>query len=163
KGMNVDFGDVDRNGFLDIYVTNIFAPPYKTDEGNMLWLNVADPERAGGRRFWNASRASGTSDGGWGWAGKFADLNNDGLLDIFTVNVFFTGDQKRPYWYETAEMLPQTRDNFSDAASWPIIGDHDLQGHERSRLFIQLAPERRGEPHRPEDAYPRFAELAGRA
>ena len=41
--MNVDFGDVDGNGFLDIYVTNILAPRYKTDEGNMLWLNLPDP------------------------------------------------------------------------------------------------------------------------
>jgi len=126
--MNVDFGDVDRNGFLDIYVTNIFAPPYKTDEGNMLWLNVADPERPAGRRFWNAAQASGTSDGGWGWGGKFADLNNDGLLDIFTVNGFFTGDSNRPYWYDMQEMLTQTRDNFSDVASWPPIGARDLQG-----------------------------------
>ena len=51
RGMNVDFGDVDGNGYLDIYVTNILARRYKTDEGNMLWLNVADPAAPGGRRF----------------------------------------------------------------------------------------------------------------
>ena len=56
KGMNVDFGDVDGNGYLDIYVTNILAPRYKTDEGNMLWLNVANAVAPGGRSFWNAGR-----------------------------------------------------------------------------------------------------------
>jgi enediyne biosynthesis protein E4 len=163
KGMNVDFGDVDRNGYLDIYVTNIFAPPYKTDEGNMLWLNVADPERGGGRRFWNAGRASGTSEGGWGWGGKFVDVNNDGLLDIFTVNGFITGDPKRSYWYDAQELFAQARDQFADAASWPTIGDHDFQGHERSRLFVQLPSARRPEPRRAEDAFPRFAELSAQA
>jgi hypothetical protein len=162
KGMNVDFGDVDRNGFLDIYVTNTFVPPYKTDEGNMLWLNVADPERPGARRFWNAGPATGTHDGGWGWAGKFVDVNNDGLLDIFTVNGMFTGDPKRTYWYGMQEMLTQTRDNFSDAASWPTVGDHDLEGHERSRLFVQL-PSASTKASRAEDALPRFAELAAQA
>jgi hypothetical protein len=163
KGMNVDFGDVDRNGYLDIYVSNIFAPPYKSDEGNMLWLNVADPERGAGRRFWNAGRASGTSEGGWGWGAKFVDVNNDGLLDIFAVNGFFTGDPKHPYWYDTQEMLTQTKDNFSDASSWPPIGDRDLSGHERNRLFIQQPAARHAEPRRAEDAYPRFTELSAQA
>jgi hypothetical protein len=164
KGMNVDFGDVDRNGYLDIYVTNIYAAEYKTDEGNMLWLNVADPEHSGGRRFWDAGRASGAGDGGFGWAGKFFDVNNDGLLDIFTVNGFFAGDPKRPYWYYMSDMFTQVKDNFSDAASWPPIEDRDLQGHERSRLFVQL-PQARGPeaPRRAEDAVPRFAELSARA
>jgi hypothetical protein len=160
--MNVDFGDVDGNGYLDIYVTNIFVPPFKTDEGNMLWLNVADA-RTGRRRFWNAGRSSGASNGGWGWGGKFLDVNNDGLLDIFTVNGFFTGDPNRQYWYELSEMFTQVKNNFADAASWPTIGDRDLQGHERSRLFIQLPPARRPEPRRAEDAFPRFAELAAQA
>ncbi|HEV8538294.1 MAG TPA: VCBS repeat-containing protein, partial [Bacteroidota bacterium] len=35
KGMNVDIADVDGNGRMDIYVTNILARHYKTDEGNM--------------------------------------------------------------------------------------------------------------------------------
>jgi hypothetical protein len=161
--MNVDFGDVDRNGYLDIYVTNIFAPPYKVDEGNMLWLNVADPERGAARRFWNAGRASGTSEGGWGWGAKFADLNNDGLLDIFALNGFITGDAKRPYWYDAQELFTQVNDNFSDSTAWPAIGDRDFQGHDRSRLFIQLPSVPHREPHRAEDAYPRFAELGVQA
>jgi hypothetical protein len=163
KGMNVDFGDVDRNGYLDIYITNIFAPPYKVDEGNMLWLNVADPERGAGRRFWNAARASGTAEGGWGWGAKFADLNNDGLLDIVALNGFITGDPKRPYWYDAQELFTQVNDNFSDSTAWPAIGDRDFQGHDRTRLFVQLPVVAQREPHRAEDTYPRFAELGVQA
>ncbi len=38
KGMNVDFGDFDNDGWLDIYVANITTREY-LQEGNMLWHN----------------------------------------------------------------------------------------------------------------------------
>ena len=166
KGMNVDFGDVDGNGYLDIYVTNILARRYKTDEGNMLWLNLADPAAPGGRRFRNAGMESDTYDGGWGWGGKFLDVNNDGLLDIFTVNGFVTGNADRTYWYALQEMVTQTRNNAADARDWPAMGDRDLSGYERSRLFVQgwRAPgESRGARRDSMPEAPRFDELAAEA
>ncbi len=139
KGMNVDMADVNGDGYLDIYVTNILSHKYKTDEGNMLWLNCADGACPGGRGFRNAAKACGTQDGGWGWAGKFADFNNDGLLDVFTVNGFVTGDPERTYWYQIQEMVTQTKNQTVDARDWPVMGRRDLSGYEPSRLFIQVA------------------------
>ncbi len=154
KGMNVDFGDVDGNGFLDIYVTNILAPRYKTDEGNMLWLNLPDPTAPQGRRFVNVGRSTRTHDGGWGWGAKIGDFNNDSTLDIVEVNGFVTGpDPGRTYWYELQEMVTQLKNATSDAADWPVMGDRDLSGYEPSRLWLQLPPEG------PEL---RFAEVAGK-
>jgi len=152
KGMNVDFGDVDANGYLDIYVTNILARRYKTDEGNMLWLNVADPTAADRRRFWNAAQTGGAEDGGWGWGAKFLDANNDGLLDIVALNGFVTGDRERTYWYELQEMVTQTKNNAADTADWPPMGNRDLSGYEPTRFFVQRAAEG--------DGPPRFAEVA---
>ena len=143
KGMNVDFGDVDGNGFLDIYVTNILAPRYKTDEGNMLWLNLADPGAPHGRKFVNVGKETGTHDGGWGWGAKFADFNNDGLLDILEANGFVTGpDPETTYWYALQEMVTQLKNATADAADWPVMGDRDLSGYERNRLWLQLPPEK---------------------
>jgi hypothetical protein len=143
KGMNVDFGDVDGNGFLDIYVTNILAPRYKTDEGNMLWLNLADPSARNGRKFVNVGKRTGTHDGGWGWGAKFADFNNDGLLDIVAANGFVTGpDPETTYWYALQEMVTQLKNATADAADWPVMGDRDLSGYERNRLWIQLPPKK---------------------
>jgi hypothetical protein len=160
KGMNVDFGDVDGNGSLDIYVTNIRARHYKSDEGNMLWLNLPDPGSPGGRRFRDAAKPAGVDDGGWGWGAKFLDANNDGLLDILALNGFVTGNPERTYWYALQEMVTQTKNNSADAADWPVMGDRDLSGGESSRLFIQVPPAR-GRPAR--DATPRFVDAAARA
>jgi hypothetical protein len=96
KGMNVDFGDVNGDGYFDIYVTNILAHRYKTDEGNMLWLNLPDASAPGGRGFRNVGPESGTDDGGWGWGAAFGDFDLDGRLDIFEVNGFVTGDPDTP-------------------------------------------------------------------
>ncbi|MEK6800112.1 MAG: CRTAC1 family protein [Planctomycetota bacterium] len=140
KGMNVDMGDVNNDGYLDIYVTNILERRYKTDEGNMLWLNCADAVCPGGRGFRNVAQESGTIDGGWGWGGKFADFNNDGLLDVFTVNGFVTGDPNHNYWFAIQEMVTQTKNQTADARDWPVMGTRELSGHEPSRLFIQQPP-----------------------
>jgi len=157
KGMNTDFGDIDGNGYLDIYVTNILAPRYKTDEGNMLWLNLPDPDDPNARRFANAGESTGTHDGGWGWGAKLADFNNDGLLDIFEVNGFVTGQRDKTYWYALQEMVTQLKNATGDAADWPVMEDRDLSGHETSRLWLQLPGDGGAE------ATPRFVETAVRA
>jgi hypothetical protein len=140
KGMNVDMADVNNDGYLDIYVSNIFERRYKTDEGNMLWLNCADAQCPGGRGFRNIAKASGTMDGGWGWGCKFADFNNDGLLDIYAVNGFVTGSPDRNYWFQIQEMVTQTKNQTADARDWPTMGDRDLSGHDHKRLFVQVHP-----------------------
>lgn len=156
KGMNVDMADVNNDGYLDIYVSNVFEKRYKTDEGNMLWLNCADATFPGGRGFRNIAKASGTMDGGWGWGCKFADFNNDGLLDIIALNGFVTGDPNRNYWYQIQEMVTQTKNQTVNAADWPVMGDRDLSGHDHKRLFMQIHP-RPGDPAAQE---PRFKDMA---
>jgi hypothetical protein len=154
KGMNVEMGDVDGNGRLDIYVTNALVRGYKTDEGNMLWLNYPGADRPGGTRFANLAAGTGSQDGGWGWGAKFADFNNDGRLDIFSVNGFITGsDPDNTYWFQLQEMVTQVNYNSADARDWPELEDRDLSGYEPNRLFLQLPPTDEGSP-------PRFIETA---
>jgi hypothetical protein len=159
KGMNVDMADVNNDGYLDIYVSNVFERRYKTDEGNMLWLNCADTQCPGGRGFRNIAKTSGTMDGGWGWGCKFADFNNDGLLDLYAVNGFVTGSPDRNYWYQIQEMVTQTKNQTADAADWPVMGDRDLSGYDHKRLFMQIhASTAAGAPREP-----RFKEMAASA
>ena len=159
KGMNVDMADVNNDGYLDIYVSNVFEKRYKTDEGNMLWLNCLDLQCPGGRGFRNIAKTSGTMDGGWGWGCKFADFNNDGLLDICALNGFVTGDLNQNYWYQIQEMVTQTKNQTVDAADWPPMGTRDLSGHEHKRLFMQIHPK----PGQASSQEPRFRDMAEQA
>lgn len=75
--MGVDFGDYDRDGWQDIFVTN-FSDDYHT-----LYKNLAKGV------FRDVSRGAELVFPTWpyvGWGTGFVDLNNDGWEDLFLVN-----------------------------------------------------------------------------
>ncbi|MEE8583403.1 MAG: FG-GAP-like repeat-containing protein, partial [Acidobacteriota bacterium] len=131
KGMNVDFGDFDGDGWLDIYVTNITTSEY-LKEGNMLWYNDASSEQ-GVPLFVDVAAETMTFDGGWGWGAKFFDFDNDGDQDIVTVNGFISAGEGN-YWYDLASWTV-TGPDVSEALNWPPIGDRSFSGHEATRLW----------------------------
>ena len=131
KGMNVDFGDFNNDGWLDVYVTNITTAEY-LQEGNMLWYNQG--RRPGGDlKMTDISLEAGTYDGGWGWGAKFFDYDNDGDLDIVSANGFISAGEGS-YWYDLASWTVVGEDS-TDATLWPAIGDRSFSGYERTRLW----------------------------
>lgn len=74
-GMGVAAGDIDNDGRIDVYLTNFGA--------NQLWRNVSD---AAGIRFEDVTERSGTGDSRWSTSASLADLNGDGLLDLYVAN-----------------------------------------------------------------------------
>jgi len=131
KGMNVDFGDFNNDGWLDIYVTNITTAEY-LKEGNMLWRNNG-PDETGLTRFMDVSPESHTYNGGWGWGAKFLDHDNDGDLDLFSVNGFISAGEES-YWYDLASWSVLGKDP-ADALNWPTIGDRSFSGYEPFRFW----------------------------
>jgi hypothetical protein len=76
-GMGVDWGDVDRDGRLDVVVTNFDF------ETNTLYRNL------GGGFFFDATTASGLGAESLtelGFGCDLADLDNDGWLDLIVAN-----------------------------------------------------------------------------
>jgi hypothetical protein len=126
KGMNVDWGDFDNDGLLDVYVTNITDEYMR--EGNFLWRNN------GNLTFSDVSRETDTYDTGWGWAGKFFDYDHDGWLDLYVVNGWVSGSEEN-YVLDIFEMIVQPDIDFADARNWPPMGNKTLSGYQRSRLF----------------------------
>jgi hypothetical protein len=131
KGMNVDFGDFNSDGWLDVFVTNITTAEY-LQEGNMLWLNQGRGED-GVLTLTDIALEAGTYDGGWGWGGKFFDYDNDADLDIVSVNGFISAGEGS-YWYDLATWTV-VGDDPTDSRNWPPIGDRSFSGYEKTRLF----------------------------
>ncbi len=71
-GMGASFGDVDRDGDLDLYVTNFGA--------NVLYRNRGDGT------FEDATAAAGVGCAAWSVGAGFFDPDSDGDLDLFVVN-----------------------------------------------------------------------------
>lgn len=73
-GVAASFADIDNDGDADLYVTTV-------RQGNHLFENTGDGT------FRDISKSSGLDYVGHSSAAVFFDYNNDGLLDLFLVNV----------------------------------------------------------------------------
>ncbi len=71
-GIAAAAGDIDGDGDLDLYVTNV-GP-------NRLYINRGDGT------FVEAAAAAGVDDAGWGSSATFFDADGDGALDLFVTN-----------------------------------------------------------------------------
>jgi tetratricopeptide (TPR) repeat protein len=76
--MGANFGDIDNDGFLDIYM-GTGNPAYSSLVPNVLLHNK------GGRSFVDITQSSGTGELHKGHAVAFADIDNDGDEDLLTV------------------------------------------------------------------------------
>lgn len=73
-GMGTAVGDYDNDGLFDVLVTNI------PNKGSLLYHNLGDGQ------FEEESGASEVRGDRFGWGACFADVDNDGKLDLFVVN-----------------------------------------------------------------------------
>ncbi len=85
--MGSNFGDVDGDGYVDFYL-GTGSPTYAALMPNVMFLNRE------GRRFVDVTMAGGFAHLQKGHAVSFADLDNDGDLDVFEqMGGAFPGDE----------------------------------------------------------------------
>jgi hypothetical protein len=137
KGMGVDFGDLDGDGRLDICVSNI-ADEYALEESHFLFVNTGHAERMreGVAPFVDRSEALGLARGGWGWDCRFADLDDDGTLEVLRAAGFVRGSVNR--WPELHELAMGNDELLASPASWPAFTPGaDISGHDHDRLLVR--------------------------
>jgi hypothetical protein len=112
--MGVAWGDYDNDGYLDLYLSSMYAnsrwalfhPEWPVPiPWYLRWAprdrvdTIIDELSHGGTllhnngdgTFTDVSDSAGIRDSQWGWGAEFVDYNEDGRLDIYNANGMITG------------------------------------------------------------------------
>ena len=105
----MSWGDFDNDADLDLYVTNMFSKAGQRITAKLPQLQAEWSNAARGNSLFRNNDAlfekvSGAKPpalcvekAGWSWCGQFADINNDGFLDIHSLSGFYTSLAKFEY------------------------------------------------------------------
>ncbi len=125
--MSLDFGDINNDGVNEVFSTDM--KPYKGDvQGEEVMPAIIASINEGRNTktdpqvnanvlqsvgiFENFAESAGVDSTGWSWSGKFGDLNQDGLLDLYVVN------------------------GFSEQTTFPSLPNHELV--EANQAFVNV-------------------------
>ena len=143
KGMNCSLADFDRNGFLDIYVSNVHVPLQA--EGSLLWM-IGEGKADGLPEIRNeAARRGALNEHNFGWGAAAGDIDGDGWIDIVQANGMVDDrvdrrfDSPRDYWYVNGQLARTGPEVHSYANKWADIRGYSIFGQQRNRLLINDA------------------------
>ena len=140
KGMGVDVGDLNSDGVLDLFVSNI-ANEHALEESHFAFIGHGDAGarlRRGEAPFVDASEPLGLSRSTFTWEARLADLNNDGVPEALQAAGFIRGDANR--WPELQELAMSNNLTIENPANWPRFapGD-DITGRPHNPFFVRAA------------------------
>ncbi len=138
KGMGVDFGDLNGDGILDIFVSNI-ADDFALEESHFAFLGTGETARMsrGVAPYHDESERLGLSRSSWGWDVKLDDFDNDGAVEVIQAVGFLRGATDR--WPELQELAMGNDEFLRDPRNWPRFGPgDDLSGGDRNRFAVRL-------------------------
>jgi len=125
NAMGAAVGDYDNDGDVDWFVSSIWEDSLRAGDawgitGNRMYRNRGDGS------FEDATDEAGVRRGFWGWGSAFADLNNDGHLDLYHVNGFPFEDDF--FLNDPARLFVAAGDGTFVERSAELGADHAGQG-----------------------------------
>jgi enediyne biosynthesis protein E4 len=137
KGMGCDFADVNGDGVLDIYVSNI-AAKFGLMESHFLWQSTGNiaAMKEGVAPYFQNSEKLGLSRSGFAWDARLADFNNDGTLEAMQACGFIKGQINR--WPELQALGTSNNKIIHNPRFWPSFKPGaDLCGSDANPFFVR--------------------------
>ncbi len=143
KGMGVDFTDLNGDGWLDFFVSNI-AAEYALEESHFLFMSTGQVEqmKMGVAPYLEVSEPYGVARSNWSWGNKFADFNNDGKPELIQTTGFLKGEVDR--WPELQQTAIGNDELLKYPSSWPRFKpadethpSDDLSGYVDNPFYTQ--------------------------
>jgi hypothetical protein len=149
--MNASVADFDRNGWLDVYVSNVHHALQA--EGSLLWMTrpTADPFRPS---FTDEATTRGAlNERRFGWGGAAGDLDLDGWADIVQANgmvddrldrlyepssgpLSWMFRDHRDYWYVNHKLMQSGPELHTYADMWGDIRGRTIYPNEARRVYL---------------------------
>lgn len=133
SGMNASFGDINNEGMLGIYTTNITEKGILI-QGNNYWQPKSpqshDP------LFVNLAGIAGIENAGWSYGAQFGDLNNDGFMDLYVANGFISARKNSSYWYDYSKVTGGNSNIIGDARNWPDMEGKSQSGYQQDKIWV---------------------------
>lgn len=157
-GMSACWLDYDNDGHQDVYVSNMWSPAGLRVSQQALF-HAKDPENIralyrqhargnslyrnlGGGKFQNVSSQAGVEMGRWAWASDSWDLDHDGYPDLYCVNGYISGPDRRDlssfFWRHVVGQSPADAtpspayEHGWNAINESIRSDLSWSGYERN-------------------------------
>ena len=140
KGMNSTIADLDRNGRLDVYISNVHHALQA--EGSILWMNRGTTTDGNPDLRDEASPRGALNEERFGWGAAAGDLSNDGWLDIVQANGMVDDrlDHRYPgcpdYWYVNHKLMQSTSEIHTYADMWGDIRGRCIYPNEKRRVYF---------------------------
>jgi predicted nucleotidyltransferase len=154
NGGGVAFFDYDNDGDLDVLLVNGSTISRLAEGGDLM---VALYENDGRGRFRNVTANSGLNRRGWGTGVCIADIDNDGLQDVYV-----TAFGPNVLWQNMGERGFRATDEASDArwSTGCAFGDYDRDGYVDLYVANYLKFDPAKVPRRGETSCGRFMNIA---
>jgi Na+-translocating ferredoxin:NAD+ oxidoreductase RnfD subunit len=139
KGMNASIADINNDGYLDVYVSNVHHALQA--EGSLLWVFSKDIN--GKMQIQDmATQLGALNDNRFGWGASLEDFDNDGWVDIIQANgmvddtIDKTYDKCPDYWYINEKVARSAPSYHRLANKWGDIRGRCIYGKEKNRVYI---------------------------